>query len=143
MSVVCPNMANFEEKSDENAVWPSEIKQYQWKGTISEGDDTWYVLAHCRPRKQDVFIKIRCVKGDDSLDQFTKITTKLINIRHPHLMTPVHAFVIKSEIYVIYPRHSGGYGSFSILSFHSECELLDGIPNESNYSQNRKRSVCV
>jgi len=117
-------MAQFEEKSAENG-WPSEPKHYQWKGTITEQNGAWYVLAHCRPRREDVFMKIRCFLGAEDLDAFTAITSKLINIRHPNLMTPVHAFVSKSEIFVVYPRHSGG-AIPEIMGTH----YPNGIPKE-------------
>ena len=97
-----------EQKND--IPWPSEPKYFQWKGTLSINGSTQNVLAHCKPRKQDVFIKIKQTQDDDiDIDEFTENTKNLINIKHPNLLTPIHAFVHKSEIWVIYPRHSGGY----------------------------------
>jgi len=113
-------MANYEEKSDLKAApWPSDPKHYQWKGTITEQNGSWHVLCHCKPRKEDVFLKIRSWKDDSDLDmrKFTDMTKTLINIQHSNLMTPVHAFSYKSDIFVVYPRHSGGPIS-EVLSSH-------------------------
>eukprot|EP01083_Nonionella_stella_P191358 708367_1 len=120
----------MEQKNDlYNGVWPSDPKNYQWKGTLSihNGDGTSNVLAHCKPRKQDVFIKIKQTQDNDSdIDQFTENTKNLINIQHENLLTPVHAFVHKSQIWVVYPRHSGG-PLIEVLTSH----YPNGIPEES------------
>ncbi len=51
--------------------WPSDPKSYQWKGTLSIHNGTSDVLAHCKPRKQDVFVKIKQFADNDSdIDQF-------------------------------------------------------------------------
>ena len=96
--------------------WYSDPKYYQWKGTLSVHAGTWNVLAHCKPRKEDVFIKIRQTQDNDTdIDEFTENTKNLINIQHQNLLTPVHAFVYKSEIWVVYPRHSGGYDIYESI----------------------------
>eukprot|EP01084_Bolivina_argentea_P184576 318340_1 len=121
----------LEQKSDlSRAVWPSDPKHYQWKGTLSyyAHNGIWHILAHCKPRKQDVFIKIKETQNtaDADIDQFTESTKNLINIQHANLLTPIHAFVHKSEIWVIYPRHSGGPLT-EVLSSH----YPNGIPDET------------
>ena len=101
-------MADEQKKDD--TPWPSEPKYFQWKGTLSSKGGITNVLAHCKPRKEDVFIKIKSTQDDDTdIDEFTENTKNMINIKHSNLLTPVHAFVDKTEIWVIYPRHSGGY----------------------------------
>ena len=107
-------MAAEQTKNDQDGQsWPTDPKNYQWKGTLSINGGTWNVLAHCKSRKEDVFLKIRQTQdnNDTDIDEFTENTKNLINIQHPNLLTPVHAFVHKSEIWVVYPRHSGGYVS--------------------------------
>ena len=111
-----------------NRPWPSEAKDYQWKGTISIQKDITNILAHCKPRKEDVFLKIKETEQSSSnnIDQFTENTKNLINMQHPNLLTPIHAFVHKSQIWVVYPRYSGGPLN-EVLSSH----YPHGIPNES------------
>lgn len=116
-------------KDISNQAWPSDPKNYQWKGTLSAHAGTWNVLAHCKSRKEDVFLKIRQTQDDDTgIDEFTENTKNLINIQHPNLLTPVHAFVHKSEIWVVYPRHSGGYVIVYIYHF---CKTM------------RKFAICI
>lgn len=102
--------AEAHSKDNVHISWPTDPKYYQWKGTLSVNNGTWNVLAHCKPRKEDVFLKIKQIlTQDDDIDEFLENTKNLINIRHNNLLTPVHSFVNKSEIWVVYPRHSGGY----------------------------------
>lgn len=68
-------------------------------GTISSHDGTWHVLAYCKLRKEDVLVEIKSAKDDTDLEHFTNIATKLMNIRHPNLMTPVSC-----TFYLFYPR---------------------------------------
>eukprot|EP00486_Rosalina_sp_Unknown_P014963 CAMPEP_0201596006 /NCGR_PEP_ID=MMETSP0190_2-20130828/192829_1 /ASSEMBLY_ACC=CAM_ASM_000263 /TAXON_ID=37353 /ORGANISM="Rosalina sp." /LENGTH=708 /DNA_ID=CAMNT_0048056201 /DNA_START=88 /DNA_END=2214 /DNA_ORIENTATION=+ len=116
-----------EQTKNNGKAWPTDPKLYQWKGTLSYHAGTWNVLAHCKPRKEDVFLKIRETQDNDTdIDEFTENTKNLINIQHPNLLTPVHAFVHKSEIWVVYPRHSGG-PLVEVLTSH----YPNGIPDES------------
>mmetsp|Transcript_31174 Transcript_31174/g.50118 ORF Transcript_31174/g.50118 Transcript_31174/m.50118 type:complete len:737 (+) Transcript_31174:177-2387(+) len=118
-----------EAQAKENAVaWPSEPRSYQWKGTLSISNNTWIVLAHCKPRKEDVVLKIKQTQdlNDEEIYHFTESTKTLINIQHTNLLTPVHAFVNKTEIWVIYPRHSGGPLIEALTSHYP-----NGIPDES------------
>lgn len=123
-------MAAYEEKSDLNKEWPCDPMHYQWKGTITAQNGKWHVLCHCKPRKEDVLLKIKSSKDDsdtdvEDIETFSEITRKLMNIQHPNLMTPVYTFSCKSEIYAVYPRHSGGPIS-EVLASH----YPNGIENE-------------
>lgn len=94
--------------------WSSSPRDYQWKGTISINTNTWSVLAHCKPLKSDVFIKIKQLATNDSntdLDAFAATINNLINLHHSNLLTPVHSFHAKNDIWIIYPLSSGGYTS--------------------------------
>ena len=116
------------EQKDDKLGWPSDPKHYQWKGTISVRNGIWNVLAHCKPRKEDVFLKIKQTQDhDNDIDAFTENTKNLINIQHANLLTPVHAFVHKSEIWVVYPRHSGGYTHPYICSLRIIAFLLSTL----------------
>jgi len=117
----------MEQKSDVLPPWPSEPRQYQWKGTISADKSIWNMLSHCLPRKEDVFLKVKHCDGqsDSEIDGFLSRTTTLMKLQNAHLMTPVHCFVHKSYIWVIYPRHSGG-PLIEALGSH----YPNGIPSE-------------
>jgi len=115
----------MEQKSDV-LPWPSEPRQYQWKGTISADSSICHILGHCLPRKEDVFLKVKhCESSDGEMDRFMSQTTTLMKFQNAHLMTPVHAFVDKSYIWVAYPRHSGG-PLIEVLGSH----YPNGIPSE-------------
>lgn len=94
----------------QNIPWSSDPCDYQCKGVLSVSNGIYNVLGRCLPRQQDVFIKVKQTKDTNNIDEFVENTTKLINIQHRNLLTPEHAFIHKSagEIWVIYPRRSGG-----------------------------------
>eukprot|EP01084_Bolivina_argentea_P141969 249450_1 len=108
--------------------WPSDPSQYQCKGVLSKKNGIYNILGHCLSRKQDVFMKIKQTKDTDDIDEFVENIKKLINIKHSNLLTPVHAFVHKlaPEIWVIYPRRSGGPLIEALIEYYP-----NGITDES------------
>jgi serine/threonine-protein kinase OSR1/STK39 len=77
----------------------------------------------------DVFIKIVQLGSDNStidLEELAASTRNLINLQHTNLLTPLHSFNAKNDIWIVYPRSSGGPLSELLKSHYP-----NGIPNES------------
>eukprot|EP01084_Bolivina_argentea_P160191 278964_1 len=94
--------------------WPSDPSHYEWKGTLTQTSNVWKVLAHCKAKKMDVIIEIKKYQANDdedslpSIEEFSMRLKTLIHIQHNNLLTPIHSFSFKDEVWTIYPRHSGG-----------------------------------
>ena len=114
--------------------WPSDPSQYEWKGTLSQTSDTWQVLAHCKQQKTDIIIEIKQYQVDKSseedslksIENFQQKLKTLICINHENLLTPIHSFFFKNEVWTIYPRHSGSV-LWDLLTSH----YPNGIHDES------------
>eukprot|EP01083_Nonionella_stella_P014626 41066_1 len=92
---------------------PSDPSYYEWKGTLSQTNNVWSVLAHCKALKTDVIIEIKQYQRDDedsleAIEAFSNRLKALIHINHENLLTPIHSFFYHDEVWTIYPRHSGG-----------------------------------
>eukprot|EP01083_Nonionella_stella_P126772 383902_1 len=117
------------EPSLDQTPWPHQPKDYEWKGTIRESQLTTKILAHCRPKHQDVIVEIKNMEMMWDMNEMDKYFSKIheiMNIRHQNVLSPYHTFQHKSEIWIIYPLLSGG-------SLHElfTTQYVDGIPDEN------------
>ena len=142
----------------ENTVdWPSDPSRYEWKGTFQQSKSEWSMLAYCKAKKQDVIIQIRKydISSEQSLDDietFSKKIHEMINLKHPNLMTPLHCFLNKDKVWIIYRRSSGGRISELLSSHYPDgirdvklvATLLFHVVNGIHYlHQNRMNHRCI